>query len=57
MNEEQTAEFENAVTKILELIGEDPNREGLVKTPHRVAKAFEFMTQGYHQDPKEVLIV
>jgi len=55
MNEEQTVEFESAVTKILELIGEDTKREGLVKTPHRVAKAFEFMTQGYHQDPNEVL--
>jgi len=55
MNEEQKKEFESAVSKILELIGEDTQREGLIKTPHRVAKAFEFMTQGYHQDPKEVL--
>lgn len=55
MNQEQQIEFENAITKILELVGEDPYREGLVKTPHRVAKAFEFLTQGYHQNPKEVL--
>jgi GTP cyclohydrolase I len=48
-------EFEQAVKKILELIGEDPSREGLVKTPTRVAKAYEFMTQGYHQNPEEVL--
>jgi GTP cyclohydrolase I len=48
-------EFEQAVKKILTLIGEDPSREGLEKTPLRVAKAFEFMTQGYQQNPVEVL--
>ena len=48
-------EFENAVTKVLELLGEDPKREGLVKTPSRVAKAWEFLTEGYHEDPKEIL--
>ena len=55
MNDIQHKEFEEAVSKILQLIGEDPLREGLVKTPQRVAKAFEFLTQGYHQDPHEVL--
>jgi len=48
-------EFEQAITKILELLGENPNREGLKKTPSRVAKALEFLTEGYHQDPKEIL--
>lgn len=53
MNKEQ--EFETAITKVLELLGEDPDREGLVKTPKRVAKALRFLTEGYHQDPKEIL--
>ena len=47
--------FEHSVRNMLEVIGEDPNREGLVKTPERVYKAFGFLTKGYSQDPKEVL--
>ena len=47
--------LENAVKEILINIGEDPNREGLLKTPSRVAKSFEFLTKGYAQDPKEIL--
>ncbi|SFV52649.1 GTP cyclohydrolase I type 1 [hydrothermal vent metagenome] len=48
-------EFEEALTKILELLGEDPKREGLIKTPSRVAKSLKFLTEGYTQDPKEIL--
>ncbi len=48
-------EFKEAITKILELLGEDPKREGLLKTPDRVAKALQFLTEGYKQDPKEIL--
>ena len=48
-------ELEETVKKLLELLGEDPNREGLKKTPSRVAKALQFLTEGYHQNPKEIL--
>jgi len=48
-------EFEQAVTKVLELLGENPKREGLLKTPSRVAKALKFLTEGYDQNPEEIL--
>ncbi|MDE5638553.1 MAG: GTP cyclohydrolase I FolE, partial [Odoribacter sp.] len=41
--------------EILKLLGENPEREGLIKTPLRVAKAMQFMTQGYYQDPEMIL--
>ena len=40
---------------ILELVGEDPHREGLVKTPERAAKAIKYLLQGYEQDPVAIL--
>jgi GTP cyclohydrolase I len=42
-------------TKVLDLIGEDSIREGLIKTPERVAKAMQFLTQGYDINPSEIL--
>ena len=42
-------------TKVLDLIGEDSSREGLIKTPERVAKAMQFLTHGYDINPSEIL--
>lgn len=41
--------------EIINMLGEDSNREGLLKTPERVAKAMQYMTQGYQMDAKEIL--
>ncbi len=49
-DENTTRELSAHVKAILKLLGEDPEREGLVKTPERVAKAMQFLTQGYFQD-------
>ncbi len=50
----ETAELQALVEQLLVLLGEDPTREGLLKTPERVAKALRFFTQGYQQDVEEV---
>ena len=52
---ENKEKFEQSVRNMLEIVGEDPDREGLLKTPERVYKAFGFLTKGYSQDPREVL--
>ncbi|MBO4738536.1 MAG: GTP cyclohydrolase I FolE [Bacteroidales bacterium] len=54
-NEETTKALQAHYLEILKLLGEDVNREGLLKTPERVAKAMQFLTQGYHLDPAEIL--
>jgi GTP cyclohydrolase IA len=47
--------MEEQIRHILKALGEDPDREGLVKTPHRMAQALTFLTQGYRMDPKQVI--
>lgn len=63
MSYKKTEEYSADVTKtlqanfdsILQEIGEDPEREGLMKTPERAAKAMQFLTQGYEQDAEQIL--
>ncbi|MEA3372921.1 MAG: GTP cyclohydrolase I FolE [Campylobacterota bacterium] len=55
MSENDQNAFENAVRTMMQSVGEDPDREGLVKTPERVFKAYKFMFGGYQDDPKEIL--
>lgn len=47
--------MEELIRKLLKELGENPDREGLLKTPHRVAKALRFFTQGYDTDPQQVI--
>ena len=51
MTDKQRREFERLVKRQLELLGEGPGRDGLQRTPQRVAQAFEYFTQGYGKDP------
>lgn len=54
-DEKVTAELTKSYRESLDLLGEDGNREGLLKTPERVAKAMQFMTQGYNMDAHAIL--
>jgi len=53
--ENQNSKFENAVKSMMLHVGEDPKREGLLETPSRVRKAYEFIYGGYKENPKEIL--
>jgi len=50
-----TKRVEQLILELLIELGEDPSREGLAKTPYRVAKAYEFLTRGYRQNVEEVI--
>ena len=54
-NNETTKEIASMYRRILKLIGEDPEREGLEKTPVRVAKAMHYLTMGYNHNPCEII--
>lgn len=54
-NEQVTQALKENFLSVLDLLGEDSKREGLIKTPERAAKAMQFLTQGYHQDAEGIL--
>ena len=54
-HEATTEAIATKMVEILQYIGEDPEREGLQRTPERVGKAMQFLTQGYKQDPEAIL--
>lgn len=54
-DEDKEQQISARIRDILNLIGENPQREGLIKTPLRVARAMKFLTSGYHEDPVAIL--
>jgi len=54
-NDKITSQLTEGYKEALGLLGEDPDREGLLKTPERIAKAMQFLTQGYQMDAKAIL--
>ncbi|MFZ1136062.1 MAG: GTP cyclohydrolase I FolE [Candidatus Korobacteraceae bacterium] len=50
-----SASLEELTRELLVRLGEDPTREGLLRTPERIANAYQYLTKGYHEDPAEVL--
>jgi len=55
MTEKNASKIESLIKELLIEIGEDPKREGLVKTPERVAKAWQFLANGYEEDLESII--
>lgn len=55
MDTDQSKQVESMYYNLLKSIGENPDRDGLKKTPHRVAQSLKFLTKGYQQNPIEIL--
>ena len=55
MNDEKRKKLEMNTKNLLELLGEDPSREGLLNPPKRVAKAWEFLTKGYNENLDDLI--
>ena len=55
MNDDKRKKLEANTKNLLELLGEDPSREGLINTPKRVAKAWDFLTKGYSENLDELI--
>ena len=55
MNDNYNKNLANNIKSVLSEIGENPKREGLLKTPERVAKSMKFLTDGYKQDPAKII--
>ena len=54
-DEHLTEQIGGHVHNLLKIVGENPERDGLISTPKRVGKAFQFLTKGYQEDPKAIL--
>src|SRR5690606_7953526 len=54
-NDQLTDKLSAHYKEVLDAIGEDTSREGLLKTPERMAKAMQFLTQGYDQNPDDII--
>ena len=55
MSDKEKKRLEEITKELLGLIGEDSTRQGLIKTPKRVAESWKFLSQGYHQNLDEII--